>query len=94
MFTIGGLAQIFWVLPVIRQWGRGWYIGGVCGTLTFITIWVITRIPNNPITGRDGGISPVAITVEVFQIAFLILSIIILANDRKRRNFGKALNRG
>ena len=47
-FLIGGLAQIFWVVPMIRQWGRGWYYVGLAGTLVFVVMWVITRLPGNP----------------------------------------------
>jgi len=82
-FLVGGLAQIFWLLPIIRQWGRGWYYVGIAGTVIMIGIWAITRIPNNPITGRGGPVSATAIAVEVFQIAFIILSIIILVRDHK-----------
>jgi hypothetical protein len=55
-FLVGGIAQIFWVLPTLRLWGRGWYCVGIAGTLILIIVWVITRIPNNPITGRGGPI--------------------------------------
>jgi hypothetical protein len=83
LFLAGGLAQIFWVLPTVRRWGRGWYYTGIVGTFVLIMIWVITRIPNNPITGRGGPIGATSIAVEVFQIAFIVLSIIILFKDRK-----------
>ena len=46
-------------------------------------LWVITRIPENPITGRAGPISGEAITIQVFQIAFIILSGIILVKIYK-----------
>ncbi len=80
---VGGLAQIFWVLPTVRRWGRGWYYTGIVGTFILIILWVITRIPNNPITGRGGPVGTTAIAVEVFQIAFIVLSIIILVKARK-----------
>jgi hypothetical protein len=83
LFLAGGLAQIFWVLPTVRRWGRGWYYTGIVGTFVLTIIWVITRIPNNPITGRGGLIGATAIAVEVFQIAFIVLSIIILFKHRK-----------
>ena len=82
---VGGLAQIFWVLPTVSRCGRGWYYTGIGGTFILIIIWVITRIPNNPITGRGGPVGVTAIAVEVFQIAFIVLSIIILVKDRKER---------
>ena len=77
-FLIGGLAQIFWIIPMIRQWGRGWYYVGIAGTLVFVVMWIITRLPGNPITGRAGSISDTAIAVQVFQVAFIVLTIIIL----------------
>jgi hypothetical protein len=83
-FLVAGLAQIFWVVPMIRQWGSSWYYVGIGGTLVLIIMWVITRIPDNPITGRGGPISEVAIATEVFQVAFVILSIIILSKERKK----------
>jgi hypothetical protein len=82
-FLISGLAQIFWVVPMIRHWGKGWYYVGISGTLVLIIMWIITRIPDNPITGRGGPIGETAIAVEVFQVAFILLTIIILIKDQK-----------
>ena len=85
LFLIGGLAQVFWVLPTIRGWNKVWYYVGIGGTLTLVLIWVITRFPGNPINGRGGSIGETAIAVEVFQVAFIVLCIIILTKDRKVR---------
>jgi hypothetical protein len=82
LFLVGGLAQIFWVVPTIRNWGRIWDYIGIVGTLAFIAIWVITRLPDNPITGRGGRIGDTAIIIEIFQIAFVVL-MIILVSKRK-----------
>jgi len=82
LFLIGGLAQIFWVVPTIRNWGRTWDYIGIAGTLAFIAIWVITRLSDNPITGRGGRIGETAVILEVFQIAFVVL-MIILVSKRK-----------
>jgi hypothetical protein len=83
LFLIGGLAQVFWVIPTIRGWNKVWYYVGIGGTLTFILIWAITRFPGNPINGRGGSIGETAIAIEVFQVAFIVLSIIILWKDPK-----------
>ncbi|MDX1372819.1 MAG: hypothetical protein R3321_10135, partial [Nitrososphaeraceae archaeon] len=56
-----------------------WYSIGIAGTVIFALIWVITRIPDNPIMGKGGSISNEGITIQVFQIAFIILSILILS---------------
>jgi hypothetical protein len=86
LFLVGGIAQVFWVVPIIRQWGKTWYSIGIAGTVIFMLLWVITRIPENPITGRAGPISAEAITIQVFQIAFIILSSIILIISAKSKN--------
>jgi len=85
LFLIGGLAQVFWVLPTLLGWNKAWYYVGIAGTLTFMIIWVVTRFPGNPINGRGGSIGETAIVVEIFQAAFVILSIIILSRDPKVR---------
>jgi hypothetical protein len=43
-------------------------------------------LPDNPITGRRGPIGETAVLIEIFQVAFVVLSIIILAKDPKLRN--------
>lgn len=52
LFFVGGATQLFWVIPVIRRWGRVWYCVGIGGKLILIAIWIIARIAGNPITGR------------------------------------------
>ena len=81
-FLVAGIAQLFWVLPMIKRWGRVWYAIGIGGTVILIGMWAITRVPDNPITGRGGPISEMAIATEVFQIAYVVLTGIILATER------------
>ena len=84
LFVVGGIAQIFWAVPMVRKWGPVWYSVGLGGTIIFILIWVITRIPDNFITGRGGRISDNGILTEVFQIAFVGIVIAILILEKKR----------
>ena len=86
LFLVGGIAQVFWIIPILRQWGKTWYSIGIAGTFVFVLIWVITRIPDNPITGKGGSISEEAIIIHLFQIAFIILSLIILIKSIKVGN--------
>lgn len=89
-FSVAGIAQIFWVVPMIRRWGRPWYLIGIGGTIVLIILFAITRMPDNPITGRAGPIMPMAIAIEVFQAAFIGLSIaIIIYESRRKRISGK-----
>jgi hypothetical protein len=73
LFLIGGLAQVFWVIPTTKNWGRIWDYIGIVGTIVLIFLFFITRIPGNPITGRGSPIGGTAIYLEAFQIAFVIL---------------------
>ncbi len=86
LFLVGGIAQVFWIIPILRQWGKTWYSIGIAGTVAFVLLWVITRIPNNPITGKRGPISEEAIIIQVFQIPFIILSLMILIKSIKVGN--------
>ena len=81
-FIISGIAQIFWVIPMLKRWGRIWYFLGIGGTLILIIMWVITRVPGNPVTGRGGPISEMAIVIEIFQIAYIIITAIIILKER------------
>lgn len=86
LFLVGGAAQIFWVVPMVRRWGRVWYGVGLGGTVVFIAIWVITRIPENFIIGRGGRISDNGILTEAFQFAFvgIVIAILALLNKKTR----------
>ena len=84
-FIVSGLAQLFWLLPIIRRWGLPWYYLGIGGTIVLIILFVITRMPDNPITGRGGPLSPMAIAIEVLQVAFIGLTVAIIVYERKRK---------
>jgi hypothetical protein len=54
-FLGSGIAQIFWILPVIKRWGRIWYYIRIAGNIGFIISYVIRRFPGNPVIGRGGS---------------------------------------
>jgi hypothetical protein len=92
LFLVGGLAQVFWIIPTVKNWDKIWDYIGIVGTVAFTLIWIITRIPGNPITGRGGMIGDTAIAIEVFQIAFIILmgSLIAMKSSKKTiRNYSE-----
>jgi hypothetical protein len=89
-FIVAGISQLFWVVPMIRRWGRIWYYIGIAGTIILIIMWAITRIPGNPITGRGGPISDMGIAIEIFQIAYVVITAIIIA---KERSLGQTIKR-
>ena len=84
-FIVTGIAQLFWVVPTIRRWGRPWYYVGIGGTIVLIILFAITRMPGNPITGRGGPVSPMALAIEVFQAAFIGLTIDIIIYEMKMK---------
>jgi hypothetical protein len=84
-FSVAGIAQIFWVVPMTTRWGRPWYLLGIGGTIVLIVLYAITRMPGNPITGRGGPVSPLGLAIEVFQTAFIGLSVAIIIYESKRK---------
>jgi hypothetical protein len=83
-FLVAGIAQLFWVLSMIKRWGKIWYYIGIAGTIILIIMWAMTRMPGNPITGRGGPINDMGITIEVFQIAYIVLTAIIIIVKESR----------
>lgn len=85
LFFVGGAAQLFWAVPMIRKWGRVWYGVGIGGTLVLIAIWIITRMPGNPITGRGGMVNEMGIAVEALQWTFVGLTAAILVIESRMK---------
>ena len=82
-FFIGsGIVQIFWILPMIRRWGKLWYYIGIIGNVGFIMLYVITRFPGNPVTGRGDTVDPVYMVCEIAQVAYIAITVVILAKER------------
>jgi hypothetical protein len=80
-FIVAGIAQLFWALPMIKRWGRIWYFIGIAGTIILIIMWAMTRVPGNPITGRGGPINEIGIAIQIFQIAYIVLTVIIIGKE-------------
>lgn len=82
-FLGSGIAQVFWILPMIKRWGPIWYYIGIIGNLAFIILYVITRFPHNPINGRGGDIDIVDMICEVAQAAYIGITAMILVKEKK-----------
>jgi hypothetical protein len=61
------------------------------GTIAFIGIGAITRMPDNPITGRGGPINQTAMIVEISQIIFVILLAILAYKRRSSSNVKRTI---
>jgi hypothetical protein len=83
IFFLGsGIAQIFWILPMIKRWGKPWYYIGIVGNIAFIILYVVTRFPGNPINGRAGDVDIIDLTCELAQVAYIAITAVILAKER------------
>jgi hypothetical protein len=85
LFALGGAAQVFWAVPMVRKWGRTWYAVGIGGTAALVLLWVVTRMPGNPITGRGGGVNEMAMAVEAAQLLFIGLAAAILVIESRMK---------
>jgi uncharacterized membrane protein YuzA (DUF378 family) len=73
-FIVSGLAQLFWLIPVIKRWSNIWYYIGIGGTVILIILWIIA------VPARGLAVSELEVVIEFFQIVFIILCTIIEKN--------------
>ena len=92
-FLGSGIAQIFWVLPMIKRWGRIWYYIGIAGNTGFIILYFITRLPGNPVNGRGGDVDALDMVCEVAQVAYIAITAIILVKERRIKRVNRELLR-
>lgn len=76
-FLASGLAQIFWILPTFKKWVMPWYYIGIGGTIVLIVLWIIY------IPGSGYPVDLMSATIVTFQVAFMILSIIIIKKSKE-----------
>ena len=75
-FIVSGLAQVFWVIPIIKKWSNIWYYFGLGGTVVLIIMYLVA------VPGSGYPVSPLDIAIELFQIVFIILCIIIIMKGK------------
>ena len=80
-FLVTAVVQLFWVIPMIRRWGKTWYYIGIGGTVVLIILWAITRVPNPITNGRAIPINSMSIATELFEFAFIIITAIIVVRQ-------------
>jgi len=81
-FIVSGMAQIFWVIPTVKRLIIPWYYIGIGGTIILIIMYFIA------VPGSGYPISPLDVAIEASQIAFIILSIIIIKKNRAEMKSG------
>lgn len=82
-FLISGLAQLFWVLPMVKRWGKIWNIIGLAGTVVLVglTGYVVIESIGNP-QSTPPGVTEMAIAIEIFQISYVIITAIIIVTRK------------
>ena len=76
-FVASGLAQIFWILPTVKKWIMPWYYIGIGGTIALIVLWIVY------IPGGGHSIDLMSAAIEAFQVAFVILSVLIIKKSKE-----------
>ncbi len=84
-FLVAGITQLFWSIPMTKRWGRKWYYIGMCGTIALIALYAATKGPN-PLTTSGINIPIYDIPTEIFQIAYVAITTIIITVERKQRS--------
>lgn len=82
-FLVAGIAQLFWVVPMIRRWGTVWYVAGIAGTAVLVALYSITRMPDNPVTGRGGPVNEMGAAIEALQLAFIGLAAAVIVIEKR-----------
>jgi heme/copper-type cytochrome/quinol oxidase subunit 1 len=80
-----GIAQLFWAVPLIKRWGKVWYIVGIAGTIALILSWNIINAPL-PVKGVVAPYDDISIAIEISQVVFIaaVSSIIIRGRQTKK----------
>ena len=76
-FLISGLAQLFWVIPVLRGWSNLWFYVGIAGAVILIILWLVAV----PASGHPIDANQAAI--EGLQIIFIVSGIVIVKDRTK-----------
>lgn len=82
LFIIAGIAQIFWTLPMIKNWGIYWYYIGMIGTIALTALLLFTRIPNEITAAALQDKNPMALLTEIAQVIYIGVTAIIIAGQR------------
>ncbi len=87
-FLISGILQIFWILPILKDWNRIWYYIGIAGSGVLFALWLTERIPR---MASGGGIrlSGNTLAIEIFQIAFIVLCFVLVRMKSKDEKIQK-----
>jgi hypothetical protein len=82
LFIIAGIAQIFWTLPMIKNWNIRWYYIGIVGTIALTALLILTRVPNQITGAALQDKSPMALLTELSQLLYIGITAIIITREK------------
>jgi hypothetical protein len=82
LFIVAGIAQIFWALPMIKNWGLRWYYMGMAGTIGLTILLALTRIPNEITGAALQDRNPMALLTEISQLLYIGVTAIIITKKK------------
>jgi hypothetical protein len=85
LFIISGGAQVFWTIPMFLGWGFRWYYAGIIGTAGLVILLAASRIAN-PMTGHALQNNTIGYLTEIIQIAYMIITGIIIVKQKRKSN--------
>ena len=93
LFIIAGIVQIFWALPMIKDWGLRWCYIGIIGTIALTGLLILTRIPNEITGAALQDRNPMALLTEISQSLYIGVTAIIIARKKifSTRDYAKSL---
>lgn len=65
--------------PHDKTRGTALILYDIIWNVAFLILYIITRLPGNPVTGKGGDVDVIDMVCELTQIAYVATTIIILA---------------
>jgi hypothetical protein len=89
LFTIVGILQIFWYIPMITRQGVKWYHIGLVGTIGLPKLLLMTRIPNGITNLLLENKNPTRLLTPIIQFLCVGVTIIIIYHLYNSCKFSK-----
>jgi hypothetical protein len=89
IFTIAGILQIFWYIPMITRQGVKWYHIGLVGTIGLPKLLLMTIIPNGIINLLLENKNPTRLLTPIIQFLYVGSTIIIIYHRYNSCKFSK-----
>jgi hypothetical protein len=89
LFTIAGILQIFWYIPMITRRGVKWYYIALVGTIGLSKLLLMTRISNGITNLPLENKNPTGLLTSIIQFLCIGFTIIIIKHLHNSCKFSK-----